>query len=304
MEENAGRISFLTDIEGDWDHLCRFVSISEALSLDAGGSLSLADGWRFVFGGDLVDKAPGSIRCAKALVELKRAYPDRVVLLLGNRDINKMRLTSELHATEIDAVRDLPGPFWVDATKRVPPLEFVKQAAVRAEGVQSIDQVDHTMLERYNTKANRLRWMLKDTMGADREFEFRRAELQLLGGVNEVSDDEVVRSFEASVGVGPDCEGEDWLRQYLELGQLAWLNRNSLFVHGGVVACSGDRASGVTETTCIGHIPGRPVQEVHDRKSMQNWVDELNAWADLQIESWKVAPHWCVAVSPNASSPP
>ena len=41
-----------------------------------------------------MDKAPGSLRCAKALVGVKLAYPDRVVLLLGNRDINKMRFTS------------------------------------------------------------------------------------------------------------------------------------------------------------------------------------------------------------------
>lgn len=136
------RISFLTDVEGDWDYLCRFVAISEALSLDGDGSLVLADGWRFVFGGDVVDKAPGSLRCVKALVQMKRAYPDRVVLLLGNRDINKMRFTSELHSDEIAAVHDVPGPFWVDADQRVPPLDFVKQAAAKAEGLQSIDQVD------------------------------------------------------------------------------------------------------------------------------------------------------------------
>ena len=150
------------------------------------------------------------------------------------------------------------------------------------------------MLEHYNTKANRLRWMLNDTMGAAGEFEFRRTELQLLGASEEVSDDAVVRSFEASVGVGAKGEGEDWMRQYLELGQLAWLHRSSLFVHGGVVACSGDRASGVTETTCIGHIPGRPLLEVKDRASLQRWVDELNAWAAEQIQSWKTAPQWCV----------
>jgi hypothetical protein len=222
---------------------------------------------------------------------MKRAYPDRVVLLLGNRDINKMRFTSELHSDEIAAVHDVPGPFWVDADQRVPPLDFVKQAAAKAEGLQSIDQVDAPMLERYNTKANRLRWMLKDTMGADGEFEFRRTELRLLGGSDEVSDDDVVRSFEESVGVGD----ENWMRQYLELGQMAWLHRSSLFVHGGVVACTGDKASGVTETSCIGHVPGRALLEVNDRATLQTWVDELNAWAALQIESWKAAPLWCVS---------
>jgi hypothetical protein len=281
------RISFLTDVEGDWDYLCRFVAISEALSFDDDGSLVLADGWRFVFGGDVVDKAPGSIRCTKVLVQMKRAYPDRVTLLLGNRDVNKMRFTSELHSDEIAAVNDVQGPFWVDAAKRVSPLDSVKQAAMKAEGLQSIDRVDAPMLKRYNTKANRLRWMLKDTMGANGEFEFRRAELQLLRG-SEVSDADVVRSFEESVGAGDG----NWMRQYLELAQLAWLHRSSLFVHGGVVACTGDKASGVTETSCIGHVPARALLEVNDRATLQSWVDELNMWAASQIEGWKSAPLW------------
>ena len=35
-------------------------------------------------------------------MKLKKRYPDRVVLLVGNRDANKMRFTSELHDTEMD----------------------------------------------------------------------------------------------------------------------------------------------------------------------------------------------------------
>jgi hypothetical protein len=35
-------------------------------------------------------------------VRLKREHPDRVVLLVGNRDVNKMRFTSELHDSEMD----------------------------------------------------------------------------------------------------------------------------------------------------------------------------------------------------------
>ena len=75
------------------------------------------------------------------------------------------------------------------------------------------------------------------------------------------------------------------MRQYLELGQLAFLHRTTLFVHGGIVMCSGDRASGVTESNCIGHIPGRARLGVSDRASLQGWVDELNAWAESQVES-------------------
>lgn len=41
-------------------------------------------------------------RCYEQLVRLKEKYPERVVLLVGNRDVNKMRFTSELHDSELD----------------------------------------------------------------------------------------------------------------------------------------------------------------------------------------------------------
>ena len=42
-------------------------------------------------------------------MRLKRKYPDRVTLLVGNRDVNKMRFTSELDDDEIDLARTAPG---------------------------------------------------------------------------------------------------------------------------------------------------------------------------------------------------
>ena len=53
--------------------------------------LVLAEGAYFVFGGDVVDKGPGDIRLCRQLVALKRRHPDRVFLVVGNRDLNKVR---------------------------------------------------------------------------------------------------------------------------------------------------------------------------------------------------------------------
>ena len=39
--------------------------------------------------------------CYEQLVQLKRQFPDRVVLLAGNRDVNKIRFTSELSDAEM-----------------------------------------------------------------------------------------------------------------------------------------------------------------------------------------------------------
>ena len=50
------------------------------------------NGWRFIHGGDTCDKGGvvgGSIRVVRTLCRLKRKYPNRVVLLLGNFLIDK-----------------------------------------------------------------------------------------------------------------------------------------------------------------------------------------------------------------------
>ena len=48
------------------------------------------------FGGDVCDKAPGSLQITQQLVSAKKRYPDRVFLIVGNRDMNKLRLLFEL----------------------------------------------------------------------------------------------------------------------------------------------------------------------------------------------------------------
>lgn len=45
--------------------------------------------------------ADGCCRCYEQLVRLKREHPERVVLLAGNRDVNKMRFTSELRDDQL-----------------------------------------------------------------------------------------------------------------------------------------------------------------------------------------------------------
>lgn len=49
----------------------------------------------------MASQVGGSVRVARSLVLLKKRYPARVTLLLGNRDLNKMRLTSELAPSQV-----------------------------------------------------------------------------------------------------------------------------------------------------------------------------------------------------------
>ncbi|EOD39359.1 hypothetical protein EMIHUDRAFT_454432 [Emiliania huxleyi CCMP1516] len=190
--EPHDKISYVTDIEGNWEFFVRFIDLSEALSLIAlpahgspAAQVDLQDGWQLVVGGDCCDKGGavgGSIRVVSTLVELKRRYPTRVTLILGNRDVNKMRMTSELSEGQLahERLSTIPGPYWVPESKRVAPCAFLRATAAQQLGraglAASLSVAE--LASGYNTLPNRLRWMLKETMGADGEFERRRAELE------------------------------------------------------------------------------------------------------------------------------
>ena len=90
--------------------------------------------------GDSCDKGPsvgGSVRVVKTLLALKNKYPERVHLLIGNRDANKMNLTSALAPAEL-ASFDGEGPFWVPEAKRVSPLKRAREDDDDA----SVDQLE------------------------------------------------------------------------------------------------------------------------------------------------------------------
>jgi len=77
------------------DDFCRD---NPLVRLDDAGRLHVADRALFVFGGDAVDRGPDARRVMRVLFDAEARQPDRVVLLAGNRDLNKMRLRAELGA--------------------------------------------------------------------------------------------------------------------------------------------------------------------------------------------------------------
>lgn len=87
----TGSITYVTDVEGNFEYFMRFVELSRGLRLvgvhdDGALDVELLDGWQFVFGGDSVDKGGaigGSVRVVRTLLRMKRKYPTRVTLILG-----------------------------------------------------------------------------------------------------------------------------------------------------------------------------------------------------------------------------
>ncbi len=89
------KIAFLSDVEGRWSKLVDFCEGNLLVSL-VDGDIQVADGPTVVYGGDTIDRGPYSRAVLSALIEGKERQPDQVVLLAGNRDVNKLRLPREL----------------------------------------------------------------------------------------------------------------------------------------------------------------------------------------------------------------
>lgn len=248
--------SFLTDVEGNLDYFDRFVEISEVLSWskDDPREPELAEGAALVFGGDALDKGIGDIRFTNTLLKLARKYPGRVDFLLGNRDVNKLRVPSELHDSclQDEAVAtDSSFPYWLKPADVVTPRKFLSTFGME------------------NSRANRLRWMLKETMGSEGAFERRSTELAIVQGVaaEAISDEHVVASYLDQVTPGhPDS----FVLRFLSQGKLLHRFGACLFVHGAV---SDDN---------YGTVPGK----AHRDPNLDKWIEDLNAWARGQVEEY------------------
>ena len=131
-------------------------------------------------------------------------------LILGNRDINKMRLTAELHPDGWEPAKTHPGVYW---RQRRPDLPRGTPALYLAEQPEGM---------REDTRASRLRYTLAETMGSPKAFEHRRAEIAADRGGGAVGDECVVDSYLRSLDRG------GLMRTYLQQARPApYLGRTS-----------------------------------------------------------------------------
>ena len=118
--------------------------------------------------GDIWDKGGSDLYVLRQLLSLHARYPHRVHFIMGNRDINKMRIIDELGipSSDIHKQDDLmpqphDGVYWLGRT-----LCSGLPADPGANVVPS------------TSAAERLKWMLQRTMGSVDAFELRRSELK------------------------------------------------------------------------------------------------------------------------------
>ena len=287
-------------MEGDASYFDRFIENSRILCFEPtkrnfgrakaqGGSGSFfpyskqvafrTDSSMLVYGGDVCDKGGSDLYVLRQLLSLQHRHPDRVHLLMGNRDINKMRIIPEMGADKPDGDHQhLPyhgGCWWLAGTG----LDGDPLADDKPEnGASKVPS---------NSPAERLRWILSKTMGSPDAFELRRDELvreEMLTNKTsrEISDEEVVKSFRRA------CHPHGELGKYLSSAKLIVKIGSALFMHGAlprpdVVDTCQEHSLWSSVDYAIPWI-NDPCEEV---ASVENWIECLNSFAHSQVGLWK-----------------
>lgn len=297
-------ISFITDVEGNMDYFKSLVSADTVIQYSSSNTLEFTEkNGYFVYGGDTVDNGCHDLEFLRQLIAFKRSYPDRVFLLMGNRDINKLRLYKELHYNP-NNTKDLPDIrsvsqrcYWdasvfnpkMDADNReVNPGECSYHAflenAPDEKGVRHIPggKLVHNWV-------SILKWTLSRTMGAPNVFEYRREELRASNkGKNhnrEISDEDVYHSFYKSCTPAPKGKHkkrpkrkDGLMVQYLKLAVIGCKIGDAAFIHGAL-----------TDEN-VGRCPDMPHDFRIQGVDISVWFAHLNQWAKKRIDSFCADP--------------
>jgi hypothetical protein len=251
IKDSAEKIWFFTDIEGDLDHFTKLMLSSPALQKDKKNEeFELKDNWQVVFGGDCCDHGSGDLFIIHTLLSLKLRYPERVHLVLGNRDVNKLRIPFELSDY---AMKSPPHLYWVKK-------EFEKQNSEE-------------------TKPERLKWLLTHSFGAPKAFEGRSIEMkEQLRAVfepdtpsgNYVLDDEVLRNFLLQLD---PTYGK--FTMYLEKGCLLKRIASTLFVHGSI-----------TSENFL-YVPSSIISKEKGGSDLDKWIEDMNTLVGIEMNRYR-----------------
>jgi hypothetical protein len=239
MSTTPWTVGYASDLEGSYSYWRRYIEQSSVLFTTDGHDVKLRDNCYFVCGGDVCDRGDGDIRILTDLLALKDEYKERVQFILGNRDVNKLRLPFSLHEK---ALEEDPVCFWVDPKNA---QEFATE----------------------KTRAGRLRWILKNTMGSPWSFECRKEELAALG--RDTSDEAVAQSYLDLISAPNGL-----LFRYINEGKMAVIIGDAIFVHGGLV------------DSHLGYVPPTFTHRSEYCTNPLEWVHTINAFKNSEIQDF------------------
>ena len=253
MLSDATTIAVLSDIEGSSRKLDLFCQRHPAFVRGADGLFHLAPGASFVHAGDVPDRFEGTQAAVAELIRLKAEAPDRVLLVAGNRDVNKLRLTAELSREGLKAPPPVRAADWKEW--------LAKQASARSgKPAGELTAADLALGEEI---AVRLRWILERTMGAPDGFEMRRREMARRGEATD--DNAVAASFVAELSPGGP------FRKLLAASTLLARRGNTIFAHAGITDDN------------IGFVPG----EADRATGVDEWIAALDRWYRAELAAWE-----------------
>jgi hypothetical protein len=273
-----------------------------------------------VCGGDMWDKGGNDLYVLRQMLSLQERYEGRVHFVMGNRDINKMRVLQELGITSKSSAQSLPlhgGVYWFKDTGLQGDPELIrKHLRMDEDGIQ--DDGDSYSILVPNSPPERLRWILKKSMGSPDAFEFRRNELKQekeflmsyeardLAKAKQsqarlpavVSDVEVVESYRTS------CHPKGIMGKYLARSKLCLRIGCAMFMHGSL-PITPTVLSTFEENGCNDNFNEKKAESfwswfythttpfrvkkssAQGPVSTDEWVNILNAFAKSQFDAWK-----------------
>jgi len=261
------KVLYVTDIEGDIDWFEGIVDVSEVF-VRSKGELWLVPGSCFVFGGDVVDRFPGDLRTLDMLIALHARHPNQVFFIMGNRDINKLRLASELG----DVCLGVPADECTNA-------DFECNADCKEEAKTTTQSL-----------AARVKWLFKYTLGGRRTFDNRKKELGMEGvkssNHSEIKEDEdVARNFLAEV-LPPNGR----LFKYMKLAKLVHRIHDTVFVHASLQLPSLRNMPTLKMKYNKTVTPG--IRASGSIPRFDAWARDLNEFAEAAVREYERQPQW------------
>ena len=239
-------IAYLTDVEGNSRKLGNFLENHPSFSRGKDGIPHLLTNELFVHGGDVCDRFPGDHAVIIELLRLKKENSENVILIAGNRDINKLRIPLELSPK---------------AMKNPPFRKSNDYAKWLGEKGKS------------DSRVSRLQWILAKTMNAPAAFDLRAKELAVErnSSVSRITEDDVVESYLE------DLKPKGIFTRLLRTCVLAKKIDKTLFLHSGIPLAALGK---IPLSKCIERSIDSWIDKLNDwyQSSLDEWIEGIDEW--------------------------
>ncbi len=258
---------FVTDLEGKKEGLLNDLA-SKGLQFKEGQLHFIDPKAELFIGGDLSDRGTDSIKIRRMIADLKSRHPDRVHIVWGNRELNKLGMLYVMPLIETLSNHNLMGWFYQSTPeKQFELLDLIGKYSewlITKGYVGPPTEAGKDPLKEANTPERRVEWFFEE-IGCKNCLEYHQQELSELSG-REVSRREAAEDYLKSLD---PKKGEFY--KFLEMGKFAVTKGRTIMVHGQINMGN------------FGIVPGRNSRQT----DVNQWVEELNSWGAKKLADIK-----------------